>query len=68
VQLLLSRWSSVKYTALISGDHILNVNESIFSSMDLEHFESLLDQVTQVETFPLAVVDLIAQVLIPNLE
>ena len=59
---------SVKYAALISRDHILDVDKSILSSVDLEHFESLLDQVTQVKTFPLAVVDFIAQVLIPDLE
>jgi hypothetical protein len=65
---LYSQWSSVKYTALISGDHILNIDESILSTVDLEHFKGLLDEVTQVKALSLAVVDLVAQVLIPDLE
>jgi len=59
---------SVEHTALVSGNHILNIDESVFSSVDLKHLESLLDQVAQVEPLSLAVVDLISQVLIPDLE
>jgi len=59
---------SVEYTTLIGRDHIFNVNESIFSSMDFEHFKSLLDQISQVLPLSLAVVDLVSEVLIFNFE
>lgn len=36
--------------------------------MDLEHFEGLLDEVSQVESLPLTVVNLVSQVLVLDLE
>ena len=37
---------SVEDTALIGWDHILDVDEGVFSSMDLEKLESVLDQIS----------------------
>jgi len=65
---ILSSHSSVKYAALVGRDHILNVDEGIFSTMGLEHLKGLLDQIAQVQTLPLAVVDLIADVGVALLE
>lgn len=51
---------SVEDAALVGGDHILDVNEGILSSRLLEQFQGLSDEVAQVESFSLAVFDLIA--------
>ena len=59
---------SVEDAAFISGDHIFNVDEGVFSSVDLEHLEGLLDQVAQVKALPLAVIDLVTQVEVLDLE
>lgn len=59
---------SVEYTALIGGDHIFNIDESIFSTMDFEHFQGLLDKVSKVETFSLTVIYFVSQILIFNFE
>ena len=59
---------SVKHAALVGGDHVLNVNECIISAVRLEQFESRHDQVTQVLTLTLAVVDLISLIQVLCLE
>ena len=53
---------SVEHATLIGGDHILDVNERILTSVLLERFESLLNQLSKVERFSLAVVDLVSEV------
>ena len=65
---ILSSHSSVKYAALVGWDHILNVDKGIFPTVGLEHLEGLLDQVAQVQTLPLAVVDLVTDVGVALLE
>ena len=59
---------SVEDAALICGDHVLNVNESIFTAVYFEHLECLLDQVTEVSCFALAVIYLVTEVLVLDLE
>jgi hypothetical protein len=60
--------TSVEDTALVGGDHVFNVYEGIFPSVDLKQLESLLDQVSQVLTLSLRIVNLISQVLVSNFE
>ena len=59
---------SVKHAALVGGDHVLNVNECIISAVRLEEFESLDNQVTEVLTLALTVVDSITLVQVLGLE
>ena len=65
---ILSSHSSVEYAALVGWDHILNVDKGILPTVGLEHLEGLLDQVAQVQTLPLAVVDLVTDVGVALLE
>jgi len=60
--------SSVQHTAFIGRDHILDVDKSIFSTVNLEHFEGLLDEISEVGGLALAVVDLVSKVLVADLE
>ena len=60
--------SSVEHAALVGGDHILDVNESVVTTVHLEHFESLLDEVTEVLLLALRVVDVVAHVQVLSLE
>ena len=53
---------SVEHTALIGGDHILNIYECILTAVDFKHFKGRLDQVSQVLALSLAVVDLVSKV------
>jgi len=64
------RWwrHSVKNTALISRNHILDVNESVLTAVNFEHLESLLNQITKVLSLALRVIDLVAKIVIFNLE
>ena len=55
-------YCSVQHAALISWDHVLNVDECIFTSVDLEKFKRCLDEFTQVLSFSLAVVNLVSHV------
>jgi hypothetical protein len=66
--IIISFFLSVEHAAFVSGDHVLDVDERIFSSMDLKHLKCLLDQVAQVHSFPLAVVYLVPQVLVLDFE
>ena len=63
-----SSHSSVQDTALIGRNHILDLHKSVFSAEDLEHLESLLDEVAEVGCLALAVVDLVTDVLVADLE
>ena len=51
---------SVQHAALISRDHILDIDECILSTVLLEHFEGLLDQVTKVAALSLTVINLVS--------
>jgi len=59
---------SVEDATFICGDHVLNVDESVFATVLLEEFESSLDEVTQVLGFALGVVDLVSEVHVLGLE
>ena len=59
---------SVKNAALISGNHVLNVDKRVLTPVHLKHFECLLNQIAQVLRLPLTVVDLVAEIVIANLE
>ena len=55
---------SVQHTTLIGGDHVFDVNESIFSSSLFQQLQSLHDKVSQVESLALVVFDLVPCVFI----
>lgn len=59
---------SVKDAALIGRDHILDVDESVLTTVDLKHLQGLLDQVTKVGCLSLRVVNLVADVSVADLE
>jgi len=59
---------SVEHTALISGNHILDVDERVLAAVLLKHLESSLDEVTEVHLFPLTVDNRVADVLVALLE
>ena len=59
---------SVKHAALIGGDHVLDVNKCIFSTVHLKKLESLLNQVAKVIALALTVIDLITQIYVRCLE
>ena len=46
--------------ALVCLDHVLDVDESILTSVHLEQFQSLLDQVTEVIASTLPILDSVA--------
>lgn len=52
----------VQQARLVGGDHVLNVDKGIFSSVALEGLQRLLDQVTNVLPLLLAVVNAISGV------
>ena len=60
--------SSVEHAALVGGDHVLDVDESVVATVHLEHFECLLDEVTEVLLLALRVVDVVAHVQVLGLE
>ena len=64
----ISERSSVKNAALVGRDHILDVDESVFSSVDFEHFKSWLYEIAKISWLSLTVVDLVAEVLVLDLE
>ena len=53
---------SVEHATLVGGDHVLNVNECIISSVRFKQLEGLHDQVAQILGFALTVIDCIALV------
>lgn len=73
MQLLLWVWqglagSSVEHAALVRGDHVLNVNEGVVTTVLFEQLQRLLDQVAQVLLLALRVVDAVADVGVVRLE
>lgn len=61
-------YCSVENAGLISGNHVLDVDEGILTAVHLEELESILDEITKVGTLALAVVNLVAEVLVAGLE
>lgn len=59
---------SVKDTALVGGDHVLYVDEGVLATVNFEHFKGRLNQVSQVETLALRVVNLVSEVVVADLE
>ena len=59
---------SCENTALISRNHILNVNERIFSSMYLKQFKRLLNQISQISRLSLTIINFIAHILVLHTE
>ena len=59
---------SVEHAALIGGDHVLDVNESIVTTVHLEALERLLDKVAQVLLLALGVVNAVTHVAVLCLE
>lgn len=59
---------SVENATFIGWDHVFNVNESIFTAVDFKHLKGGLDQVSKVLSLPLAVVDLVSEVLVLDSE
>ena len=53
---------SVEHATLISGDHILDVDESIFSTVELKALECWLNKIAKVLAFSLAVIDLVSKI------
>merc|ERR1712196_249546 len=62
------RCKSSKYVALIGRDHVFDVDERIFSTMHLEYFERFLNQITDVLSLSLVVINLVADIPIFPLE
>jgi len=59
---------SVKNAGFISWYHVLDIDESIFSTVHLEKFESLLDEVTEIVRLSLTVINFISNIGILGLE
>ena len=55
---------SVENTALVSGNHVLNVDEGILSTCLFQKFQSLWNQVSQIHSFSLVVLHLVTDVRI----
>ena len=60
--------SSVEHAALVGGDHVLDVDESVVATVLLEKLECLLDKVAEVLLLALGVVDSVALVEVLLLE
>ena len=58
------RRQSIEHTALISGNHILDIDEGIFTSGLFKEFKGFHNQISQIESFPLVVLDFISDVLV----
>ena len=53
---------SVEHAGFVSGTHVLDVDECVFTTVHFEDFKRLLDVITKVQRFALAILDLVAQV------
>ena len=59
---------SVEDAGLVGWDHVLDVNESVLTSVRFEWLKGLLNEVTQVLALSLRVIDLVSNVLVAGLE
>lgn len=64
----LSSRRSVENAAFISWDHVLDVDECVFTSVLFEKFEGLLNVVTDVQSLALSVFNLVTQVSVLGLQ
>ena len=55
---------SIQNATFISRNHVLNVDECIFSTVSLEYLQGLLDKIAQNQTFSLRILDLVANVCV----
>ena len=53
---------SVENARLIGGDHILDVDEGILTAMHFEELERRLNEVTEVDSLALTVVDAVSEI------
>lgn len=59
---------SVKDARLVRGDHVLDVDEGILSTVLLEELEGLLAEFSKVLSLSLAIVNSVANVLFAGFE
>lgn len=59
---------SVEHAALVGRNHILDVDECVLTAVRLEQLKGRLDQVAQVGSLALRVIDLVTQVGIGGLK
>ena len=59
---------SVQHAALISWDHVLNVDEGVIATVSFKHLQCLRNHITQILTLALAVVDWVSLIQVPGLE
>ena len=59
---------SVEHAGLVRGDHVLNVNECVVTTVLLEELEGLDNEVAEVLALPLGVVDAVTNVEVLGLE
>ncbi len=52
----------------LRGNHVLDIDEGVLPSVNLENFEGLVDEVSEVEPLALAVVHQIAEIHVVVLE
>lgn len=62
------RVRSVKNATLVGGNHVLDVDESVFTTVPLHFFERLLDNVAQIVALTLTVVKLVSRILVAMLQ
>jgi hypothetical protein len=55
-------------TRFISGNHVFDINKCVLAAVSFEHLQRLLNQVTYVRPFVLAVVNSIASVYCDNIK
>merc|ERR1719247_3413459 len=60
--------ASGEHATLVDGDHVLDVDESVFPTMYLQDLQGLMDKVTDVHALALAVFHSITKILIIVLE
>ena len=59
---------SIENAWLVSWHHILDVDESILTTVHFEQFQGLLDQISKIVSFPLTIIDLVSQVVVSSFE
>jgi len=59
---------SVHQRALVRWDHVLDVDKSVFAAVPLKQFQGLLNEIPDIRILPLAVLDAVANVVVPPAE
>lgn len=52
----------IKHTRLIGRNHVFDIDEGILAAVSLEHFERFVNQIANVLSFLLTVIDAVSQV------